>query len=112
MAMLGANAIDGFVSRFDHPFKAVRPLQVLLYSALTHGPRHRLRWRHAPCLESVRAGSGLSAPSLPFVGPEPSVKGRRKQRRPQVKGCNSSMNAFKRINFQITRPLMGHFLRS
>jgi hypothetical protein len=82
MAIQGAHAIDGFVSHSDYPFKAVRALQVLLCSALTHGSRHRLRWRHAPCLESVRAGSGLSAPSLPFVGPDLSVKGRRKQKRP------------------------------
>ena len=69
MAIQGALAIDGFVSQFGDPFKAVRALQVLLYCALTHGQRHRLRWRHAPCLESIQAGSGLSAPFFRLSAP-------------------------------------------
>jgi hypothetical protein len=100
MAMQGAYAIDCLVSHFGDPFKAVRALQVLLYSALTHGERHRLRWRHAPCLESVRAGSGLSASSLPFVGPLLSVKGRQKQKCPQLKGCKGSMLELETDQFQ------------
>ncbi len=59
-------------------FNAVQSLRALPYSALTHESRQPLRSCHASCLESVRAGSSLSASSLPFVGPVLSVKGRQK----------------------------------
>jgi len=68
------------------PFRAVQSLQALTYSAFTHESRHSRCSRHAPCQEGVQVGPGLCAPSPLFIGPVLSVKGRQKQKSPQLKG--------------------------
>lgn len=92
------------------PFNAVQSLQALTYSVLTHVSRHSLRSRHAPCPERVRAGSCLYAPSLPFVGPVLSVKGRQKRKSPQLKGANMRTLTCSQMKSAIERILRSHEL--
>jgi hypothetical protein len=90
------------------PFRTVQSLQALTFSSLTHESRLKLRLRHAPCLESVRGGARLCAPSLLFVGPALSVKGRQKQKRPQLKGIDMPTLTCSQMKSAIERILRSH----